>query len=60
MNLTVAKTLPRNGRLSFYAFNVLDRLGTFGTATRDGRLFSSMRFGVDLTLRLDALVGRAP
>ena len=60
MSLTVAKTLPRDGRLSFYAFNVLDRLGTFGSATRDGRLFSSMRFGVDLTLRLDALLGRTP
>lgn len=49
-SLQVAKTLPAGGRLSFYAFNTLDRIGNFGTRTVTARLFPRMRFGLELTM----------
>ncbi len=49
-SLQVAKTLPAGGRLSFYAFNTLDRIGNFGTRTVTARLFAPMRFGLELTM----------
>ena len=59
MNLQVSKTLPLGGRLSFFAFNVLDRRGRFGSAGFDPRQYPGLRFGVDLSLPLAARSGGA-
>jgi TonB-dependent Receptor Plug Domain/CarboxypepD_reg-like domain/TonB dependent receptor len=52
MGLQVAKSLPAAGRLAFYAFNVLDRPGEI----ERGRVYSPMRFGVELTMPLGGVV----
>ena len=54
-SLQVAKTLPRGGRLSFYAFNALDRQGQFGTLEGLQRLYASSRFGLEVTMPLAGL-----
>lgn len=51
-NLQASKSLPLDGRLSFYAFNAFDRLGTFSGRTTVARAFPSVRFGVELTMPL--------
>ena len=51
MSLQVAKSLPAGGRLSFYAFNVLDRQGRI-TRAGGNRQFPGMRFGAELTFPL--------
>lgn len=48
MSLQVAKSIGPSGRLSFYAFNALDKMATFGGGTV--RALPSSRFGVELTL----------
>lgn len=55
-NLQVSKTLPRDGRLSFYAFNAFDRTGHFGTLTVAQRLYVSTRFGVEITIPVEGLI----
>ena len=57
LSLQVAKTLPGEGRLSFYAFNALDREGSFGTAGAGARLFPRIRYGVEATIPLSAFTG---
>ena len=59
MNLQVSKTLPRGGRLSFFAFNVLDRRGRFGGSGYDPRPYPGLRFGVDLSMPLVTRYGGA-
>jgi len=54
LSLQVAKAVLGEGRLSFYAFNALDRLGQPGTLTRTARLFPRARFGLDLTVPLSS------
>jgi hypothetical protein len=50
MSLQVSKTLPLEGRLSFYAFNAFDRLGRIkGTASRT---FPRARFGLEVAMPL--------
>jgi outer membrane receptor protein involved in Fe transport len=51
-SLQVTKTLPLDGRLSFYAFNAFDRIGSFGGRTTTPRTFASTRFGLELTAPL--------
>jgi hypothetical protein len=51
-SIQVSKTLPLDGRLSFYAFNAFDRQGGFGTATSASRVFSPVRFGFEVTMPL--------
>ena len=58
LNLQVSKTLPRGGRLSFWAFNVLDRQGRFGDSGSGSRQFPPLRFGLELPLPLGGLAGR--
>lgn len=53
-NLQVSKTLPLGGRLSFYAFNALDRIGNFGGRTVTPRLYPATRFGAEVTMPLAA------
>jgi len=59
MNLQVSKTLPLGGRLSFFAFNVLNRPGRFGSAGFDPRPLPGLRFGVDLSMPLTTRFGGA-
>ncbi len=49
-SLQVAKSLPAGGRLAFYAFNAFGRVGTYAAATVAPRLFSSARFGLEVTM----------
>jgi hypothetical protein len=49
-SLQVAKTLPGEGRLSFYAFNAFDRVGNYGDQHIVPRLFQSARFGLEVTM----------
>ena len=57
MTLQVAKSLGRSGRLSFYVYNVLDKLATFG-AGGAVRALPASRFGAELTLPTADLFGR--
>ncbi len=56
-SLQVAKAVAGTGRVSFYAFNALDRLGRPATLGRASRIFPRVRFGVELTLPTSALTG---
>jgi outer membrane receptor for ferrienterochelin and colicin len=51
----VAKTLPLDGRLSFYAFNAFDRIGHFGGLATAPNFYASTRFGLEITMPLEAL-----
>ena len=53
-SLQVSKTLPLDGRLSFYAFNAFDRVGSYGTRTAVPRFFAPVRFGLEMTMPLRA------
>ena len=57
-NLQVSKSLPFDGRLSFYAFNAFDRLGNYGGRTTVPRLFAATRFGLEITLPLGLAWGQ--
>ena len=56
LTLQVSKTLPLGGRLSFYAFNALDRQGRIASAIA-ARTFPRLRFGLEVTLPLGSLLG---
>jgi outer membrane receptor protein involved in Fe transport len=49
LSVQVSKTLPWEGRLSFYAFNLLDRVGQYSHPGWLPRLYPPMRFGLELT-----------
>jgi hypothetical protein len=49
-SLQVSKSLPLDGRLSFYAFNAFDRVGNYGDRFTTARLFSSTRFGLEVLM----------
>jgi hypothetical protein len=55
-SLQVSKTLPRDGRLSFYAYNALDRQGHFGSPTVTRRVYPATRFGLEVTIPVEALL----
>lgn len=50
--LQVSKSLPLDGRLSFYAFNAFDRIGSYGGPTTASRLFPAARFGLEVAMPL--------
>ncbi len=52
LSVQLTKSVLRSGRLSFYAFNTLDRLGQPSTNGRAARLFPRSRFGLEATLPL--------
>ena len=52
----VMKTLPLDGRLSFYAFNAFDKIGRFGRSDQRSLLYPSSRFGVEVTMPLGGLI----
>ncbi|HEX4628783.1 MAG TPA: TonB-dependent receptor, partial [Gemmatimonadales bacterium] len=51
-SLQLSKTLPLEGRLSFYAFNAFDRIGRYGGPGVAPRLYPATRFGVEVNLPL--------
>jgi hypothetical protein len=51
-NLQITKSLPLDGRLSFYAFNAFDKLGNYGDRNTAPRLFPATRFGLEITMPL--------
>lgn len=55
LSVQVSKTFPLGGRLSFWAFNVLDRRGTL-TESNGIRLYGRMRFGLELSMPVRGLV----
>lgn len=55
LSLQVSKTLPLDGRLSFYAFNTLDRTGTFGRPGLGPRLHPPLRFGLEVSMAPGAM-----
>lgn len=58
LSVQLAKSILTTGRLSFYAFNVLDRLGQPSTSGRAARLFARNRFGLEVTIPLSLRRGR--
>ncbi len=57
LSLQVAKTVFTDGRIAFYAFNMLDRLGQPATRSNASRIFPRVRFGVELTVPLSPAHG---
>jgi outer membrane receptor protein involved in Fe transport len=57
MGVQVSKTLPLQGRLSFWAFNALDSRGYQIEVDVHPRSYPSRRFGMELTLPTRALFG---
>jgi hypothetical protein len=49
-SLQVSKSLPLDGRLSFYAFNAFDRIGNYGDAFTTARFFAPVRFGLEILM----------
>jgi hypothetical protein len=56
LSLQVAKSVGRAGRLSFYFYNALDKLATFGGGAV--RVLPSSRFGAEVTMPMSELLGR--
>jgi hypothetical protein len=50
LTLQVSKTLPLGGRLSFWAYNVLDNRGIYRDVGVQRRIYSPMRFGLEMTV----------
>ncbi|MEP6999328.1 MAG: TonB-dependent receptor [bacterium] len=55
LSAQLAKAVFTDGRLAFYAFNTLDRLGRPATNSRGSRFFPRTRFGLDCTLPMATL-----
>jgi hypothetical protein len=47
-SVQASKSLPADGRLSFYAFNALDKVGNYGSQAVAARLYPARRFGVEV------------
>ncbi|MBL8986703.1 MAG: TonB-dependent receptor [Gemmatimonadetes bacterium] len=45
-----SKTIPRGGRLSFYAYNAFDLIGSYGTRSAASRLYPAVRFGLEVSM----------
>ncbi len=56
LSLQVSKTLPLDGRFSFYAFNAFDRQGRIAPGGSQ-RVFQPVQFGLEVTLPVQALLG---
>ena len=56
MSVQVSKTLPLDGRLNFWAFNLLDRRGIRGGVLGvQSRIYPAVRVGLEVTLPVRAL-----
>jgi Carboxypeptidase regulatory-like domain/TonB-dependent Receptor Plug Domain len=49
-SLQLSKSIGQDGRLSFYAYNALNRVGTYGSIGSVSRLYAPARFGLELTI----------
>ncbi|HEY2853677.1 MAG TPA: TonB-dependent receptor [Gemmatimonadaceae bacterium] len=56
LNLQISKSMPGDGRLSFYAFNALDKVGSYGNATVAAHLYAPTQFGLELSMPMPFLV----
>lgn len=56
LSVQVSKTLPLDGRLSFYAFNLLDRRGRLTENLIGSRRYPPLRFGLEVAMPLGGLV----
>jgi outer membrane receptor protein involved in Fe transport len=57
MGIEVSKTLPLESRLSFWAFNALDRRGYYIEPDVYPRTYSSRRFGLEVSMPIRPLFG---
>ena len=57
LSVQVSKTFPLNGRLSFWAFNLLDRRGILGELNVQSRRYGRMRFGAEFVMPVRGLLG---
>jgi outer membrane receptor protein involved in Fe transport len=55
LSVQVSKTLPLSGRLSFWAYNVLDNRGIYRDVGVQRRVYAPMRFGLEMTVSTRAL-----
>lgn len=56
LSVQVSKTLPLDGRLNFWAFNLLDRRGIRGGVLGvQSRIYTAVRVGLEVTLPVRAL-----
>jgi hypothetical protein len=60
MNLQVSKTLPFDGRLTFWTFNTLDNRGRYQEPDVIRRIYPAMRFGLELMISTGAARGLLP
>ncbi|MFQ5667472.1 MAG: TonB-dependent receptor domain-containing protein [Candidatus Binatia bacterium] len=58
LSVQVSKTLPLDGRLNFWAFNLLDRRGTTLSGTVQPRIFAPVRVGLRVSLPMRVLIGQ--
>lgn len=56
MGIQASKALPLDGELRFWAFNALDRVGRYPGAGTSARLYSRMRFGLEMNFAPGALM----
>lgn len=57
MGLQVTKTLPAEGRISFWAFNLFENMGYFGSGGGSRpRVYPGMRFGLEMIASPGALL----
>lgn len=59
LSIQVSKTFPLGGRLSFWAFNALDRRGVFGESDVTSRTYQRMRVGLELMIPVRGVLGWA-
>ncbi len=55
LGLQASKTLPLDGRLSFWVYNLFDKRGIFGELDVQPRTYGAMRFGLELKLATSGL-----
>jgi hypothetical protein len=48
LSLQVSKALPLGGRLGFFAYNALDKLGRFPGSGLGSRQFQPLRYGLEV------------
>jgi hypothetical protein len=57
LNFQVSKSLPLDGRLTFWAFNALDRRGYYAEVDVAPRIYPITRFGLEVQASPRAILG---
>jgi hypothetical protein len=60
LNLQISKSMPGDGRLSFYAFNALDKVGSYGSGVVTAHLYPPTQFGLELSMPIPLLAHGGP